>query len=85
MADNNDIELNSEDRDQVMLHIIERDKAKLRHANSHLGDLADRKRGTTYWSEAKDDARPYRYWTEYNSIVESNGNASSMGCYLSSL
>jgi len=71
MADNNDNELNSEDRDQVMLHIIERDKAKLRHANSHLGDLADRKRSTNYWSEAKDDARPYRYWTEYNSIVES--------------
>ncbi len=80
MADDN--ELNSEDRDQVMLHIIERDKAKLRHANSHLGDLKDRKRSTTYWSEAKEVSkdRSYRYWSEYNGVIKSTHGISMVMC-----
>ena len=62
-------ELNSEDRDQILLQIMDADRKKLKHANSHLGDVAVKSRNVSYWTESqksqKKTTRGYNYWSDY--------------------
>lgn len=71
-------ELKSEDRDQVILHIIEQDRKRLNHANSHLGDLSVRPKTVTYWSEQKEkrNTRGYEYWSEFKRSLITNESIS---------
>lgn len=71
-------ELKSEDRDQVILHIIEQDRKRLNHANSHLGDLSVRPKTVTYWSEQKENNnnRNYKYWSEFKRSLITNESIS---------
>jgi anaerobic magnesium-protoporphyrin IX monomethyl ester cyclase len=71
-------ELKSEDRDQVILHIIEQDRKRLNHANSHLGDLSVRPKTVSYWSEQKEsrNTRGYEYWSEFKRSLLSNESVS---------
>lgn len=71
-------ELKSEDRDQVILHIIEQDRKRLNHANSHLGDLSVRPKTVTYWSEQKEkrNIRGYEYWSEFKRSLITNESIS---------
>lgn len=56
---------NSEDRDQIILEILNED---INHANSHLGGDLDimSTRPLRYWSESTNE-RGYSYWSEYRS------------------
>jgi len=75
ITDNN--ELQSEDRDQVLLHIIEKDRKAINHANSHLGDLAVKPRLVNYWSDnRKKNKRGYTYWSEYKASLLNNDTVS---------
>ena len=60
------MDINSGDRDQVLLKIIEEDN--LDHGNSHLGGIDSSDRTQKYWSEQYDNDRGYKYWSSYQSI-----------------
>lgn len=65
----------SEDRDQVILKIL--NETKLNHANSHLGDdlSVHSNRQMPYWSE-KQNERGYSYWSEFNGHKHDHGSIS---------
>lgn len=68
-----DQEIQSEDRDQIILHIMENDRKAIKHANSHLGDLSVYDRKISYWSERrKKNTRPASYWSDFKSSITNN-------------
>ena len=63
---NEDQEIKSEDRDQIILHIMDNDRKAIKHANSHLGDLSVKNRTITYWSERNNKRnRDATYWSDF--------------------
>jgi hypothetical protein len=76
MAVNNDDELNSENRDQVILHSIKQHR-KITHANSHIGESSANTRIISYWSDnRKKNQRGYTYWTEFKPSLLTNDKIS---------
>jgi len=77
-------ELNSEDRDQIILQIMNDDRKKVKHANSHLGDLSVKTRNVSYWTESqksnKKTTRGYNYWSDYKQTVLNNAKISLVMC-----
>ena len=63
--DKDKIIFSGDDRDQVLLALIDRDK--LRHAESHTGSLLKNHRSYTYKSEIVSE-RGYIYYSEFNPI-----------------
>jgi anaerobic magnesium-protoporphyrin IX monomethyl ester cyclase len=62
MEKDNPIIFNGDDRDQVLLALIDQDR--LRHANSHLGDQYIKSRPYKYKSESE-NKRGYTYYSEF--------------------
>jgi len=60
------MDINSGDRDQVLLKIIEEDN--INHGTSHLGGINSTNRTGKYWSEKFNNSRGYTYWSDYQTI-----------------
>ena len=57
------MDINSSDRDQVLLKIIEEDN--IDHGTAHLGGISSTNRTGKYWSEKFNNSRGYTYWSDY--------------------
>ena len=77
-----DDELNasSEDRDQIILSIMDNDRKKVKHHNSHLGDLSVKDRVVTYWNETKKQRNRDSYWSDFRQIILNDAKISLVMC-----
>jgi hypothetical protein len=65
----------SEDRDSILLKIMDDDRNNRDQAIAHMGDLVVKQRTVTYWSEKK-HSRGYNYWSDYRQNIMQNDKIS---------
>jgi len=69
MADDKNVDaMISEDRDSILLKIMDEDRKNVDQAKAHLGDLKVKNRSVTYWTEKNND-RGYTYWSDYRQPI----------------
>lgn len=74
MSDDKNIKaMFNEDRDNILLKIMDDDRKNTDQAKAHLGDLKVKSRSVSYWTEQqKKNNRGYTYWSDYKRNILNN-------------